>query len=282
VGRSSGAASKPPGRGVYINIIYHIKVILSLATLHRRVAARRRGCAIDRRVARPSQVSPAAARAASSAATRRAILGAAASILAVRDEEELSIREVCARAGVTAPTIYHHFVDRQTLIDRVVDDCFASFDRWLVGRPAPADPVSALHWGFDRYVEFGIAHPTEYRLLFGRRRVRPTAQGLAAFERLRQGMREVAAAGHLGLGVDEATLAYWSAVHGVTALAVLGLIPPGSPVIRFAREAIVARITRPQRTATSGKGAPTRASPAKRSRAKAPRARREARPSRLR
>ena len=200
-----------------------------------------------------------AARAASSAATRRVILGAAAAILSTRDEDELSIREVCARAGVTAPTIYHHFVDRQTLIDRVVDDCFASFDRWLGGRPPPADPVDALHWGFDRYVEFGAAHPTEYRLLFGRRRVRPTAQGLAAFERLRGGMRLVAAANCLRVDVEAATLAYWTAVHGVTALVVLGLIPLGSPVVALAREAIVARITRPSRRKHGRGASPKRA-----------------------
>ncbi|MEW6272932.1 MAG: TetR/AcrR family transcriptional regulator [Thermodesulfobacteriota bacterium] len=182
-----------------------------------------------------------------SAATRRAILSAAAAILATRDEDELSIREVCARAGVTAPTIYHHFYDRQRLIERVVDDRFATFDRWLARVPPPPDPVEALHWGFDRYVEFGVAHPTEYRLLFGRRRVRPTEQGLAAFERLRQGMRAVAEAGRLRTDVDTATLAYWSAVHGVTALAVLGVIAPGSPVITLAREGIVTRLTRAAR-----------------------------------
>jgi AcrR family transcriptional regulator len=184
----------------------------------------------------------------SSAATRRAILDAGEQILATRDADELSIREVCARAGVTAPTVYHHFGDRQALIDRVVDDCFARFGQWLLEHPPPADPVDALHWGFDRYVEFGLAHPNQYRLLFGRRHANPSAQGLAAYDRLRRGMSDVARVGRLrdDTDVDAATLAYWTAMHGVTALAILGVVPPGSHVLTLAREAIIERITRPR------------------------------------
>jgi AcrR family transcriptional regulator len=210
---------------------------------------------------RRSEPSPAAAadharrtRTASSAATRRTILEAAAAILSTRDEEDLSIREVCSRAGVTAPTIYHHFGDRRALIDRVVEDCFATFDRWLADRAPPRDPVDALHWGFDRYVDFGVAHPTEYRLLFGRQKVRPTEQGLVAYERLRHGMREVEAAGRLRVPVDAATLAYWSVAHGVTSLAVLGILAPGGPIAAIAREGVIARITLPARVRRRRRG----------------------------
>jgi AcrR family transcriptional regulator len=197
----------------------------------------------------PNRLKRAAPRAASSKATRRSILDAAAAILSAREADELSIREVCARAGVTAPTVYHHFADRQTLIDLVVDDCFASFDRWLVDRSVPTDPIEALHWGFDRYVEFGIAHPTQYRLLFGRRHARRSPQGIVAYDRLRRGMRDVADTGRLRVDVEEATLAYWSAVHGVTALAVLGVLRRRSPIAALAREAIVARLVREAKTA---------------------------------
>src|SRR5262245_35872882 len=85
-----------------------------------------------------------------SEATRKAILDAAGALLAAVGEDGLSIREVCARAGVTAPTLYHHFGDKRALVDRVVDDCFSSFDRAFVDRPVPTDPVDALRAGFDR------------------------------------------------------------------------------------------------------------------------------------
>src|SRR5215510_3211667 len=95
----------------------------------------------------------------STAATRRAILAATEHLLATAGEEGLSIREVCSRADVTPPTIYHHFGDKRALVDRVVDDCFAEFDAALALRTPPADPVEALRWAFDRYVEYGLAHP---------------------------------------------------------------------------------------------------------------------------
>ena len=66
--------------------------------------------------------------------TRRAILEAAEGLLAAGGEGGLSIRELCRRAEVTAPTIYHHFGDKQALVDRVVDDCFATFDAVLARR----------------------------------------------------------------------------------------------------------------------------------------------------
>src|SRR5689334_4619065 len=91
---------------------------------------------------------------AESAATRRAILDAAAELLASGGEDGLSIRELCARADVTPPTIYHHFGDKQGIIDRVVDECFADFDGTFARRAVPTDPVEALRWSFARYIEF--------------------------------------------------------------------------------------------------------------------------------
>jgi len=131
-----------------------------------------------------------------SESTRRTILEATEAILAARGEEALSIREVCARAGVTAPTIYHHFGDKAALIDRVVDACFVEFDRTLRARPAPGDPVEALQSAFYRYVDYGLAHPTHYRLMFSRRRSHPTPAALASYDGLR---RRVAGPGAPGM-----------------------------------------------------------------------------------
>ncbi len=77
-----------------------------------------------------------------------------------RGEDGLSIREVCARAGVTAPTIYHHFGDKAALVDRVVDDCFADFDR-AFARTRARRPIRSRRCAgrFDRYVEYGLRHP---------------------------------------------------------------------------------------------------------------------------
>src|SRR5580765_3754074 len=109
---------------------------------------------------------------AESEATRRTILEAAEALLATVGEAGLSIRELCARAGVTPPTIYHHFGDKAALVERVVDDRFADFDRAFARRTVPTDPVEALRWAFGRYVEFGLRYPEHYRLMFETGRIR--------------------------------------------------------------------------------------------------------------
>ncbi|TMB00653.1 MAG: TetR/AcrR family transcriptional regulator [Deltaproteobacteria bacterium] len=177
-------------------------------------------------------------------ATRRAILAAAEALLARGGEEGLSIRELCARAGVTPPTVYHHFGDKGALVDRLVDACFAEFDRTFTRRRPPADPVEALRWGFDRYVEYGLAHPAHYRLMFHRSTPRrPTPAAVASYDRLRRRVAAIAAAGRLVPPLEDATAAFWSAVHGVTSLLIAGFWRPGAPAATLVRDAMINQLT---------------------------------------
>jgi AcrR family transcriptional regulator len=180
-----------------------------------------------------------------SEATRRTILDAAEELLAAGGETRLSIRELCARAGVTPPTVYHHFGDKRALVDRVVEACFAEFDGALARRAAPSDPVEALRWAFDRYVEYGLAHPTHYRLMFQRTGPRKTAAGLASYDRLRRMVAAVADAGRLAATVEAATRACWCTAHGVTSLLVGGYFAPDDPAVALVRDGLVAHITEP-------------------------------------
>ena len=194
----------------------------------------------------PSNVATLRSRDRESEATRRAILDAAERLLASVGEAGLSIREVCARAGVTPPTIYHHFGDKAALVARVVDDCFAAFDRAFAHRAAPHDPVEALRWGFDRYVEYGLRHPTHYRLMFGARPSRPSTAGLASYDGLRRRIMAIAEVGRLGVPVEDATAAFWAAVHGVTSLLISEYWTPEAPAIALVRDAMIDQLTTPK------------------------------------
>ena len=181
-----------------------------------------------------------------SAATRRAILDAAEHLLATVGERGLSIREVCTRAGVTAPTIYHHFGDKAALVARVVDECFADFNRAFAHRAAPRDPVEALRWAFDRYVEYGLRHPIHYRLMFGARPARPSAAGLASYDGLRRRVMAIADAERLAAPLEEATAAFWAAVHGVTSLLISDFWTSETPAIALVRDAMITQLTTPK------------------------------------
>ena len=198
-------------------------------------------------MARDGAVRP---RAAGSEATRRAILDAAAELLASAGEEGLSIRELCQKAGVTPPTVYHHFGDKAALVDRVVDECFAAFDVAFEDRTPPSDPVARLRWGFDAYVAYGVAHPVHYRLMFQRSEGRPTPAGLASYDRLRRMVRAVDDAGRLLAPLEDAAAAIWSSVHGVTSLVIAGFWSQDAPAIALVRDAMLAQLAAPPRRKT--------------------------------
>lgn len=179
-------------------------------------------------------------------ATRRSILDAAAELLAEGGEEGVSIREVCARAGVTAPTVYHHFGDKDGLVLRVIEDSFKAFVQAVAGLERPRDPIEALVWAWDRYVAYALAHPTHYLIMFVRRRPRPIPASVAAFERLEEVLRFVQEEGLLVPPLEDAAKAFWSAMHGVSSLLVSGFLPPDTPVSALVRDALIAHITRPR------------------------------------
>ena len=56
------------------------------------------------------------------------LLRAAAELLANSDGSPVSTRQITKLAGVTAPTLYHHFGDKEGLFDAVVA---AGFERLL-------------------------------------------------------------------------------------------------------------------------------------------------------
>lgn len=176
------------------------------------------------------------------APTQRRILAVVEKLLAHGGEDAVSIREICLRAGVTAPTVYHHFGDKRSLVDHVIDDCFAEFDRSLTRTRMPDDPVEALRAGFGRYVAYGLQHPSHYRLIFQQRPARPTKAGLASYEKLRAAVARIAEAGRLRVTVDEGAFAFWSTAHGITSLLINGHESPGDSVA-LVRDALIDRLT---------------------------------------
>ncbi|HEX5615494.1 MAG TPA: helix-turn-helix domain-containing protein [Acidimicrobiia bacterium] len=53
--------------------------------------------------------------------TRELILGALTALLSERRADEITTREIAERAGVSQPTVYRHFPDRQALLEGLAD-----------------------------------------------------------------------------------------------------------------------------------------------------------------
>lgn len=114
---------------------------------------------------------------------RDEIIVAAAELLAETDDESaVSIRAVAERVGVTAPTIYRHFADKDDLLFAVCSGVFVTLQGLMEAAiAAVADPLDGLRATLRTYVEFGIAHPEHYRLIFMRPPLLPAGMSLADF-----------------------------------------------------------------------------------------------------
>ncbi len=152
--------------------------------------------------------------------TRRALLDAAAEVIALRGVEAASTREIYLRAGVKAPTLYHHFGDKHGLLDAVVTD---AFERHLASKRAlprtGGDAAAAIRQGWDLHVAFARANPSMYQLMWpaGPGELPPAAAESA--RELREGFTKLAREGHLRPGVTpgHAARVLSAALHGVTA-----------------------------------------------------------------
>jgi AcrR family transcriptional regulator len=154
---------------------------------------------------------------------RDRLLLAAAELMDRSGDRSLSTRAVCELAGVQAPTLYHHFGNKQGLIDAVINHGFTQYVR-----PSDAgssgNPVDDIRRGWDRHVQFGLDHPTFYALLYGR--VEPgkpcTITG-PAHAMLRDLLAEAARQGLLKVPAHDAAEQILAANIGVT----LSLITQG-------------------------------------------------------
>jgi len=86
----------------------------------------------------------------------------------------VSIRSVAERAGVTSPSIYLHFADKDALLDVACADYFKQLDgQMLSAAAACTTPVEVLHALGTAYVRFALKTPVLYRIATMGSRVHP-------------------------------------------------------------------------------------------------------------
>ncbi len=164
-----------------------------------------------------------------------------------RSGPELSMRAVCEAAGVTAPTLYHHFGDKQGLIDATVA---SAFDRYLTRKEneisAEVDLIDELRQGWDLHVDFGRSNPILYTLMFPT--VNPAELPSAArkaWKMLQSSMERAERKGQLTLDADTAIHALWAAQYGITRLICSGgeQLLDAERLSAIIRDAVISAIT---------------------------------------
>src|SRR6266851_2805141 len=149
--------------------------------------------------------------------TRDRLLLAAAQLMHESGEPTVSTRAVCERAGVEAPTLYHHFGNKQGLIDAVIQHGFNQYAESELAEDSALGPIDAIRHGWDCHVRFGLENPRFYALLYGNvERGRPCAITSPALARLTDLLTVAAKAGQLRVTPAEAAAQLLAANVGVT------------------------------------------------------------------
>ena len=138
------------------------------------------------------------------ASGRDQLLEAARRLLADRPGHEPSTRELYEAAGVAAPTLYHHFGDKEGLLKAVVEDAFAAYLERKRGVPRTGDLLADFAAGWDMHIGFGVENPVLYALMHKGADGRGTQAAQTAEAELRRGLERLAGAGLLRMPVDEA------------------------------------------------------------------------------
>jgi AcrR family transcriptional regulator len=179
---------------------------------------------------------------------RDEIVIAAKKLLAQAEHaDDVPIRAVADAVGVTAPSIYLHFADKQELLAAVVADVFRELDEEMVtAAQGEESPLGRLRAYGLAYVRFAVAHPEHYRLALLDPCPRPVPQiddviASAAFAHFHETVQECIDAGiFAGGNAREITFDLWSAAHGVAGLMIVKSYLPFGTVEEFADRALCA------------------------------------------
>lgn len=160
---------------------------------------------------------------------RGKILDAARELFVEQGYDAVTMRKVAERIEYSPTAIYLHFEDKAALLREIVGADFAKLAAQFQKFARIEDPVERLVRIGRAYVDFGLAHPNHYRLMFGARpdsavepekkkSVDPHSDSYAFLcmtvteamesKRLRPELRDPQLVAHV----------LWSAVHGIVLL----------------------------------------------------------------
>lgn len=170
-------------------------------------------------------------------------MGAARSLLADHPGREPSTRELYEAAGVAPPTLYHHFGTKDGLLEAVVEEAFSAYLERKRGVARTGDLLIDFAAGWDMHIGFGVENPVLYTLMYGRGDGRQSRAAQTAEAELRRGLGQLADAGLLRIGIDEAVAVTTAMAIGcVTQLNRDGGSAAG-PVARSMRAALMSELT---------------------------------------
>lgn len=154
--------------------------------------------------------------------------------LRAEGDAAISLRALAKQLGVSAPALYRHFSDRNTLLAELAISGFEALRNRLRAVDQHMPRKALIKIGLV-YVAFAQEEPNLYRLMFGGRVLpmgahpRLDAAGKGAFQVLEDTVARARQLGYLKPSpVSLITAAAWSLVHGLSQLTIDGHLPSAS------------------------------------------------------
>ncbi|MBV6511131.1 MAG: HTH-type transcriptional regulator BetI [Ignavibacteriaceae bacterium] len=94
--------------------------------------------------------------------TRQKILQAAVDLISEKGYHDVSVREICARAGVTKPVFYYYFKDKEDVLAELIQEGNRRFHHLIDKHILPDSPfikqLEGLFEVYIRYTEENFSH----------------------------------------------------------------------------------------------------------------------------
>ena len=155
---------------------------------------------------------------------RRKILDAAHDLFASEGYDRVTMRRVAEAIEYSPTTIYHHFEDKDDLVNALCEEDFSRLLAVFRGQPPPDDPVEWIRQLGRGYARFGLDNPNHYRFMFMTRAKfekvpEASPSGQDSFGVLKMAVEKALATGRFRLG-DPHLIAQvlWASIHGAVAL----------------------------------------------------------------
>jgi AcrR family transcriptional regulator len=161
---------------------------------------------------------------------QRALREAAWRLVRTQGLEALTFRELARQLGVTHAAPYHHFADREALLEAMAEEGFLALEAATASAVADVpDPGERLFLCGQCYIDYARAHPERMQVMFRRHPppaplIDPQSAGARVFAYLFAAVSDCQRAGLAPAGAAPWDLALhaWSVVHGFSKLWVEG------------------------------------------------------------
>jgi len=163
---------------------------------------------------------------------QKAILDEARRVLVSEGYLQLSMRRIASEVGCTATSIYLYFHNKDALIHALIDEGMQQLQDELAGVLDREPDLDAQLESLCRaYVEWGLAHPEFYEVMFMLHPKRMERYPARKYRRARKNLEHISAVLGGALDLDEssqeldvATTVIWSSLHGTVSLLIAGRV----------------------------------------------------------